>query len=302
MTAALAVPGLLAWRFFDTTVAAATRLSPSYVRLTLTGPDLDRFADNGWDQRFKLVLPDTHGSYDDLPRDPDWYPTWRNLPEDRRNPIRTYTVRAVRRARREVDVDLVVHGDTGPASRFAARATAGDRLVVLGPNAEHDDAHGGLEFRPPVDHDGPTLLVGDATAVPAVLSILEHLPRTAHGEVVLEVPHLRDVTEVAAPAGCRVTWVVSGSGGGGLPGAVEDGLRRLGLGEPSTPQGDLRESSADEVVWEVPAVASSPGLYSWIAGESSLVTGLRRWLVRDLGVDRDAVAFMGYWRRGSTSD
>jgi NADPH-dependent ferric siderophore reductase len=40
------------------------------------------------------------------------------------------------------------------------------------------------------------------------------------------------------------------------------------------------------------------GLYAWIAGESAMVTALRRHLVRDLGVDRRQVAFMGYWRVG----
>ena len=38
--------------------------------------------------------------------------------------------------------------------------------------------------------------------------------------------------------------------------------------------------------------------YYWIAGESSVVTRLRRHLVRDLGVSRHQVAFMGYWREG----
>jgi NADPH-dependent ferric siderophore reductase len=48
----------------------------------------------------------------------------------------------------------------------------------------------------------------------------------------------------------------------------------------------------------VPEQAAADGLYAWIAGESGLVTGLRRHLVRDLGVERRSVAFMGYWRRG----
>ena len=39
-------------------------------------------------------------------------------------------------------------------------------------------------------------------------------------------------------------------------------------------------------------------LYVWIAGESKVVTGLRRKLVKDLGLDRGQVAFMGYWREG----
>ena len=57
-----------------------------------------------------------------LPDRPDWYARWRALPDERRNPIRTYTVRAVRRDAPEVDVDIVLHGDGGPASRWAERA------------------------------------------------------------------------------------------------------------------------------------------------------------------------------------
>ena len=40
------------------------------------------------------------------------------------------------------------------------------------------------------------------------------------------------------------------------------------------------------------------GLYAWIAGEAKVVTGLRRALVKDLGIDRHQVCFMGYWRVG----
>ena len=35
------------WRFYRATVAGVRRLSPSFVRITLTGPELDEFADNG---------------------------------------------------------------------------------------------------------------------------------------------------------------------------------------------------------------------------------------------------------------
>ncbi len=303
MTATLDAPAQVAWRFFDVEVAAVHRLSTSFVRLTLTGTDLDDFADNGLDQRFKLVLPDTHGSFDALPRDPEWYATWRRLPEERRNPVRTYTVRAVRPSRREVDVDLVLHGDGGPASRFAARATVGDRLAVLGPNRRHGAAHGGLEFRPPAGHVGPTLLVGDATAVPAVLAVLDALPADASGEVVLEVPDPDDIgagADVAVPPGVRVTWLVrQDTAASALPWAVDEALGRMAaeLG-PRAGAPAMLEPEPDELLWDVPEDARADGLYAWIAGESSLVTGLRRHLVRDLGVDRRSVAFMGYWREG----
>jgi NADPH-dependent ferric siderophore reductase len=292
-------PATAAWRFFDTEVAAVTRLSPSFVRLTLAGPDLAAFADNGWDQRFKLVLPDVRGSFDSLPRHADWYPAWRRLPADQQNPVRTYTVRAVRPVEREVDVDLVLHGDSGPASRFARRAVVGDPLVVLGPNAEYDDVHGGLEFRPPPGHLGPTLLVGDATATPAVLSVVDRLPDAAHGEAVLEVPHPGDILPVKAPVGFRVTWLIRRGPCSGLPSAVDTALRRLGIRPHCDSDVPVPEAVLGETLWDVPEHASAGGLYVWIAGESALVTGLRRQLVRDRGVDRRSVAFMGYWREGA---
>lgn len=304
MTAVLDTSTRLAWRFFDVEVAAVRRLSPSFLRLTLTGADLDDFADNGLDQRFKLVLPDRHGGYDVLPRDPAWHAAWRLLPEAVRNPVRTYTVRGLRPARREVDVDLVWHGDRGPASRFAARAAVGDRLVVLGPDRRYGGAHGGLEFRPPAGHVGPTLLVGDATAVPAVLSVLQGLPGHGYGEVVLEVPDAGDIAvgaDVPVPVGLRLTWLVRRPGAAsGLPAAVDDALTRLSVRPGTDARGSrsLLDPEPDELLWEVPDDAPAGGLYAWVAGESALVTGLRRHLVRDLGVDRRSVAFMGYWREG----
>ena len=298
MTGLTAAPTAQAWRFFDARVSAVTRLSPSFVRLTLSGPELDAFADNGWDQRFKLVLPDAHGSYDALPRDPEWYPTWRRLSADRQNPIRTYTVRAVRAAAREVDVDLVLHGDVGPASRFAGRAGVGDPVVLLGPNAAYAGVHGGLEFRPPDGHVGPTVLVGDATAVPAVLSVLAHLAPEAFGEAVLEVPDAEDIVDVVLPVGFRVTWLVQQTEGSGLGAALDEALVRLGLPVGSGVEAPLLDPGDDEPLWEVPEQAAADGLYAWIAGESGLVTGLRRHLVRDLGIERRSVAFMGYWRQG----
>ena len=289
-----------AWQFFDTRVARVTRMSPTFVRLTLTGSELATFADNGRDQRFKLVLPDEYGSYDRMPRGSDWYAAWRRLLADQRNPVRTYTVRAARPAAHEVDVDMVLHRDGGPAARFAARAAVGDPLVVLGPNAEYDGPHGGTEFRPSPSLAGPLLLAGDATATPAVLSIVGGLPADTVGEAVLEVPRAEDVLDVRAPAGFRTTWLVRQGPEASLPAAVAAALDRLhvALGTGAGDDAPLREPEGDEPLWEVPEQMASRGLYAWIAGESSLVRGLRRHLVRDLGVDRRSVAAMGYWRAG----
>lgn len=288
------------WRFFDAAVVRVVGLGPSLVRVTLAGPDLDAFADNGFDQRFKLLLPVPGRGYADLPRGEDWYATWRRLPDDRRNPLRTYTVRRLRPEIGELDVDMVLHGTTGPASAFAAGARPGDEVVLLGPNAAYDGPHGGLEFRPPPAHRGPFLLAGDETALPAIAGILEQLPADAHGEVVLEVPEAGDRLPLAHPDGIRLTWVVRGDApyGDGLVAAVRTAVAVLDL--PRSLDGQEVDETDEEALWDVPdeaaAVARSP--YAWLAGESAAIRTLRRHLVADIGVDKRAVAFMGYWRDG----
>jgi NADPH-dependent ferric siderophore reductase len=288
------------WRLFVVEVLAVRQLSPSFVRVTFRGPDLHRFADNGYDQRIKLIFPVAGHGFADLPDGPDWYERWRSLPEDRRNPFRTYTARAVRPERNELDVDLALHGETGPASRWAVAARPGDSIRLLGPDAGFAGDHGGIEFRPP--HDGATvLLAGDETAVPAICSILERLPEHVRGEAVLEVPHAADELAVTAPAGVTVTWVARGSAanGSGLVPAVVAAAARL-LPEPLISD-DVRlaDVNVDEMIlWEVPTTAPDDTVYAWLAGEAGVIRTLRRHLVAERGMDRKAVAFMGYWRLG----
>lgn len=53
-----------------------------------------------------------------------------------------------------------------------------------------------------------------------------------------------------------------------------------------------------EILWEVPEEVAAVPLYAWLAGEAGVIRNLRRHLVTERGLDRRAVAFMGYWRLG----
>ncbi|MEU8372499.1 siderophore-interacting protein [Micromonospora sp. NPDC048894] len=289
------------WRLFDVQVRAVRRLSPSFLRVTFTGPDLDRFADNGYDQRIKLVLPLPGRPGVHLPGGVDWYSHWRALPEDERCPIRTYTVRAVRPYLAEVDIDLVLHGDSGPAGRWALRARPGDEAGLLGPDAGYHGDHGGIEFRPPAA--GQLLLAGDETAVPAISAILERLPLDARGRVLLEVPDRADVLPLVAPPGVTVDWLPRDGGDHGsrlLP-AVAAAAHHLLCDVGVHPTGPIVDVDVDQaLLWEVPTPTSPVPVYAWLAGEAGVIRALRRHLVADRGMDRRAVAFMGYWRHGRT--
>ncbi|MCL1870624.1 MAG: siderophore-interacting protein [Promicromonosporaceae bacterium] len=313
MTQALDAPAAIEqvhpWRMFDVVVSRVVRLCPSFVRITFTGPDLHQLADNGRDQRVKFLLPAPCGGWEYLDRqNPDWYTAWRELPEERRNPLRTYTVRTVRQSMNEVDVDVVLHGDTGPATRWANGARPGTPLVILGPDARYDGPHGGLGFAPP-DGTRAVLLAGDETAVPAIAAICESLPDDVVGEVLLEVPHREDRWTLKAPAGVRVQWLGrDGLAHGDLltpaaQAATDRLLSRVAV--PRSAGSALEDVDVDrDLLWEVPidddgrALARDAHLYAWLAGEAGVIKGLRRFLVADRGLDRKAVAFMGYWRRG----
>ncbi len=297
-------------------VVSVDRLSPSFVRVELGGPALAEFGVDGplFDQRIKLVFPNDAGLLPSFAgADDSWWDTWLELPESERGHVRTYTVRAVHGAgaATRLVVDLVLHlGDdaAGPGSAWAAQACVGDRLVMMAPR--RGVPFGGIEFDPGTASE--LLLVGDETAVPAVCSILEDLAPHARGAAFLEVPLSRDVVALAgqvAPPDIDVVWLPRD--GAPLGARLDRGVRRhLGVSDERAP---VAEVEVDPDLWETPSYSSSgeevdepvatsghdlDGVYAWIAGESAVVTGLRRLMVKELGMDRRQVAFMGYWRRG----
>ncbi|MEV7619052.1 siderophore-interacting protein [Microbacterium sp. NPDC089321] len=291
------------YRTFRTTVARITALSPHFTRITLQGDDLAHFGTDGLDQRIKLIIPFADGSvtdvgqFDETQSMTEWYRRWRELPDDKRNPIRTYTIRSPRPEAREIDIDFVLHGTEGPASAWATGARVGDALAVVGPDSRSDQQGGGIEWRPGAATS--VLIAGDETATPAICSIVEALPAHAVGEVCIEVPTEADALELTAPEGVNVRWLARGSGAHGvrLSAAVHEWGVRRGARGADTAKETLSEPDADEVLWEVPEAVDG-GEYAWLAGEAGTITALRRHLVRDLGIDRRSVAFMGYWREG----
>ncbi len=286
---------------FRVRVLATRPLGASFVRVTFTGPDLDRFADNGDDQRIKLIFPRPGGRLPDLPPGDDWYDAWRALPDAERNPMRTYTVRAVRPEARELDVDLVRHGDGGPASRWAGAVAEGDEVLVVGPNAAHPGPTRAAAWNPPPGR--PFLLLGaDETAVPAVAAILERLPADARGAAVIEVPGPGDFLDLAGPDGITVSWHARGDRphGQALTAAVRELVSTVDI--TAAPVDGLAEpAEEDEILWDVPEqpAPGDAGCYAWLAGEAGCIAGLRRHLVLDRGLDRRAVSFMGYWKIGT---
>lgn len=290
-------------RFFRAQVTAITDLTPSFRRFTFGAEDLADYGDPGFDQRVKVVFPTETISLDAMPSGDDWYTVWREMPEDERPPFRTYTTRLVRNEQREVDIDMVAHDVQGPASAWIARAVIGDEVLILAPTTAHSGVSYGIDFVPPASTES-LLLAGDETAAPAIAVILEQLPREARGVVVLEMPHRDDAVYLPHHPGFE--YRVSARGEGErhehLVSAVQEAAAGLA---PAGRGAHVEEIDIDhDILWEVPRTAKggaalkSAVLYSWLAGEASAIKTMRRHLVAGQGVDRRAVAFMGYWRLG----
>ena len=298
-----------AHRPYRVRVAALRALSPHFVRVTFTGDDLGDFGVDGLDQRIKLVLPLEATGYDTFPVD-DWWPSWRALPAHEQNAFRTYTAKAVRPHRREVDVDFVSHGDQGAAAAWLARTRVGDEAMLIGPDATSGVTGSGVEWAP--GGASTVMIAGDETAVPAISSIVESLPADARGCVFLEVPTADDVLPLSAPAGVTVHWLPrSGDPDHGRDAAFGARLQTAVRGWTARyvtawHRGvELDEVDIEhDVLWDVPqgepphGAALQGDFYAWLAGEAGAIKALRRFLVSEVGVDRRQVAFMGYWRLG----
>lgn len=271
MTTAVAAP----FRFFSLQVVRTRRLGPSLVRVTFAGTDLHAFHSDGCDQSLSLFLPHPGQSEPQVPLElgDGWWQGWRELPDDVRAVMRSYTLRALRRNPDEIDIDFVLHTPAGPASAWASRAAAGDRVLLLGPAVADNRA---IRFRPPQDTD-LVVIWGDDTAVPAVSAILETLPAGTRARVWLEVHDAGDIQDLVTEADAEITWLVrEGTRAEGSPMAL-DAVRAARL----------------------PAAAHP---YVWIAGESGCVKALRRHFVGERGVDRRRVTFVGYWRQGLSEE
>ena len=174
-----------------------------------------------------------------------------------------------------------MHDPAGPASAWAARARAGDRLLVSGPDVRADDRRRGIQWRPEV---APTtvLLLGDETAVPALAGIVASLAPDTRGSLVVEAadPHSCPPIE-GAPGGVDVRYIARG---GAAPGAVlADEIARWA-------RSDARG-----------ALGVGTGFAAWIAAESTAVPGLRA-AVAAAGIARELVHSQGYWSAGARRD
>ncbi|AHG21329.2 iron utilization protein [Chania multitudinisentens RB-25] len=287
------------YRIFNIILKYKENISPSLLRCVFSGPELNRMKLEAPDQRIKLLFPSAQGQISQLENSDDWYRDYMAVAKEQRPVMRTYTLRALRCAEQEMDVEFVLHGVNGPASAWAIHALPGDALQAVAPNADFDGDSGGYEWAPPAQVQ-QALLIADETALPAALGILEQLAQSANPprvQAFFEVPLAEDCLCMAQFPFAEVHWLPRAGGhqqnhGELLVEAVRQRVK-IPISARAAEQSLAENSLAGDLLWERAEGAKT--FYAWVAAESSTVKTLRRYLIGECSLDRSTVNFMAYW-------
>jgi len=243
------------------TVIASQQLTPNMQRIRFQADDLSHFPADAEGGYIKLLF--TSQGDTDISQ----------LATDERPKMRTYTIRHLRQALNQLDVDFVRHAHSaidltvnsqrgGFASAWAQSARTGDTISIAGPG----------KIKPLNLHLDWYFLVADMTALPALAAQLTKLPATAKGYAVIEINHADDQQILIKPDGIALVWVIAHSAKSNLTSQVQ-GLTWLS-GQASV----------------------------WCACEFSTMRVLRRYFRNEKAVDKDNIYISSYWKVGCTED
>ena len=174
---------------------------------------------------------------------------------------RRYTIRDVDRARGLLELNVVLHGDVGPGARWVAGARPGARVNGVGPR-------GKIFINPDAAWH---LFLGDESAAPASLAMLEALPPQVPGTAYIEVADGADELPYRAGARQQVHWLHRGADSRAVGQSLLQAL-------------------------ESAALPGGRG-HVYIAGEVQMVAMLRDAALRR-GLEPEEVSAKAYWGRG----
>jgi NADPH-dependent ferric siderophore reductase len=176
--------------------------------------------------------------------------------------VRTYSVSAWDAERRLLTIDFVVHGDAGVAGPWAAAAGPGDVLQLTGPGGAYA----------PDPQAAWHLMVGDLSVLPAIGASLARVADGVPVHVLVELDDDADRQPLTSPGDLHVTRLRA------------DGTERVLLDA-------------------VRALAFPDGpVHAFVHGEASTVRAVRRHLLVERGLPREALSVSGYWKRSRTEE
>jgi NADPH-dependent ferric siderophore reductase len=243
-----------------TTVVGVRDVTPKVRRITFGGGDLATFSPIAPDQFLYVLLPPPGRSELTIDQSFTWS-GYEHMPEPERPVGAYYTVRAWRPDVAELDMDFVLHTPAGPACEWAARAAVGDPVALWGPRSS---------FAPPPATDW-YLLLADDTGLPALAGILGALPDGTRARAFVEVADAEEIQPLPIGPAIDVAWFTRDGADPGTTTTLLDAVRAM------------------------PWPGGTP--YVWGGAESRTLTQIRKYLRHEVGLARDQVSLVGYWRR-----
>ena len=228
-------------------------ITPHMKRVTLKGPDLSDFPSGYEGGYVRAMFP------------------WDAVVDNERATIkdrfcmRSSTVGNCRNAAQELDLDFVLHGDSGPASKWAETAKEGDHLSIAGP---------GPVKRPPPQSDW-VLFAGDMTSLPAIAVNLENLSRETEGKAIILIESDEDRVDLREPPKVEVQWITDSD--------AKRGTETL-----------ISEFEKTNLMGSEPFV--------WAAGEFELMRSARKYVKRIDTLSKDSSYVSSDWKSGETDE
>jgi NADPH-dependent ferric siderophore reductase len=175
---------------------------------------------------------------------------------------RRYTIRGFDPASRALELNIVAHGVHGPGASWAAETQPGDKVNGVGPR-------GKIFLDPTADWH---LFLGDESAAPGYLHMLEALGGTAPGQAYLEVSSPSDELPTSATG---VTWLY---------------------------RGDVPAISSTMLADSVAGLELPEGRgHVYIAGEVQIVNAVARACLAR-GLEANQLSPKAYWGRGKSNE
>ncbi|MBV9577237.1 MAG: siderophore-interacting protein [Chloroflexi bacterium] len=177
---------------------------------------------------------------------------------------RRYTIRGFDPGSKTLELNIVAHGVRGPGASWASQTQPGDRINGVGPRGKIF-----IDADPDADWH---LFLGDESAAPGSLHMLESLPVGRLGQAYLEVPSAADELPTTADG---VTWLY---------------------------RGDVPAINSTMLVDAMTTLELPEGRgHVYIAGEVQIVSAVLR-VALARGLSADQVSPKAYWGRGKANE
>ncbi|MEB0138755.1 MULTISPECIES: siderophore-interacting protein [unclassified Undibacterium] len=177
---------------------------------------------------------------------------------------RAYTLRQFDLSKGSFEIEFFTH-QNGPASSWAHSAQIGDSISFAGPRA------GGFSLHPA---SAWLALIGDETGWSAIQAILTTLPTDLPAIILIEVEHPDQHPPFLVGPNMQLHY-------------IKRTHQQLGADQALV-------SSLDEL--EIPSGSGQ----AWVAGESSSVMAIRKFLQEKWKLDKTDLHTKGYWKQGES--